>query len=931
MLKAGQSNSNGYQFSNVYWGHQAGIEEIDWSDDGSIIASYSAGRHTTFWSTKTGAIIPQSDYRIDPFAWFDRRRSVDLGSEHGQQVVYYSRDNKALAYAASDGTILVCNAQNVNHHRVFRGHTGRVRWIAWSKDSRTIASGADDSTVGIWHVETGRLSRILEGHAGPVVSVSWSHDGKLIASKSTDGTVRLWRTDIWQTAGVIRLQGSVGFLSGLAFHSRLPLLAVGDDHDTIIHTYQILPKMLFATADSSSWSQYTNAKIVLVGDSTVGKSGLGLVLSKQMFTATESTHGRHVSVFETAEVELSKGRREMREALLWDLAGQPGYRLVHQLHLKEVTVALVVFDGRSETDPFGGVRHWTRALRQAQNVPNASPLPMKKFLVAARVDRGGISVSKQRLESLITELGFDGYFETSAKEGWQIKELSTAIRGAVDWASLPKVNSNALFQGIKEFLMEEKEAGHLLSTKEDLYHSFMRTENAPAEGEELKQQFETCIGRVESRDLIRRLRFGNLVLLQPEILDAYASAIVDAAKDEPDGLGSISEDDARSARFRMSSDERLQNKEQERLLLIATIEDLLAHEIALREIADDGAQLVFPSQFLRENPELPNPEGKATIFALSGAVFNVYATLAVRLSHCGLFKKDQMWRNAATYVASAGGICGMFLRLIEEGHAEVILFFDVNVSEQTRHQFDEYIHAHLVKRSVAGSVSRRSIFQCPTCREAITDKQSTARRQRGHNTITCPICDTIISLIDDRQATAESSDTIRRMDKSADEQREQAIAALVLDGKIATDDFDAFLAHNSKDKDQVEIVGRRLKSRGLYPWFDKEQVAPGTPFQDAIQQALPKVKSAVIFIGRQGIGQWQQMELRSLISQFVRKNIPVIPVLLPGVEEIPEELIFLKEMNYVSFAKGLDDGDAVDRLEWGITQMRPPRIVKDTT
>ncbi len=57
---------------------------------------------------------------------------------------------------------------------------------------------------------------------------------------------------------------------------------------------------------------------------------------------------------------------EIREILLWDLAGQPGYRLIHQLHLDEVTLALIVMDALSETDPFAGVHHWDRALRAAQ-------------------------------------------------------------------------------------------------------------------------------------------------------------------------------------------------------------------------------------------------------------------------------------------------------------------------------------------------------------------------------------------------------------------------------------------------------------------------------------------------------------------------------------------------------------------------------------
>src|SRR5262249_3491178 len=78
--------------------------------------------------------------------------------------------------------------------------------------------------------------------------------------------------------------------------------------------------------------------------------------------------------------------------------------------------------------------------------------------------------------------------------------------------------------------------------------------------EVLARAFGTCIGRVEARGLIRRLNFGDLVLLQPELLDAYASAMINVAKDEPDGLGSLAEDEAREGRFRMSSDERIADK-----------------------------------------------------------------------------------------------------------------------------------------------------------------------------------------------------------------------------------------------------------------------------------------------------------------------------------------------------------------------------------
>ena len=81
--------------------------------------------------------------------------------------------------------------------------------------------------------------------------------------------------------------------------------------------------------------------------------------------------------------------------------------------------------------------------------------------------------------------------------------------------------------------------------------------------ENLYAQFETCIGRLEAAGLIKRLSFGKFVLLQPELLDIYASALINAVRDEPDGLGSIEEQRVRKGDFHIPQDERLENKEHE--------------------------------------------------------------------------------------------------------------------------------------------------------------------------------------------------------------------------------------------------------------------------------------------------------------------------------------------------------------------------------
>ena len=53
------------------------------------------------------------------------------------------------------------------------------------------------------------------------------------------------------------------------------------------------------------------------------------VLSGAAYHETDSTEGRHVWPLQEATVALAPRRLERRELLLWDMAGQQGYRVVH--------------------------------------------------------------------------------------------------------------------------------------------------------------------------------------------------------------------------------------------------------------------------------------------------------------------------------------------------------------------------------------------------------------------------------------------------------------------------------------------------------------------------------------------------------------------------------------------------------------------------
>jgi small GTP-binding protein len=658
--------------------------------------------------------------------------------------------------------------------------------------------------------------------------------------------------------------------------------------------------------------QYSNAKVVLMGDSGVGKTALFDVIRGEAFTPTSSTHARHVFVLDNETVALNgqgmhndnkEMLRERREILLWDLAGQPGYRVIHQLHLNEVTVALVVFDARNETDPFAGVRHWERALRQTRNMAEQASLPLKKLLVAARVDRGGIAVSKERINEFMRELSFDDYIETSAKDGFHIAELHEMIKGAIQWDALPRVTSNELFETIKEFLLQKKLTGEVLTHIPDLYSSLINAYKIGPNSPELRAQFERCIDLVQARDLIKRFRFGNFVLLQPELLDAYASALVNSVRDDPDGLGSILEAKAKRCEFRIPLDERIQDPEEEALLLLAMIQDMLHHELALLEHTPEGNYLIFPSQSTRVNHELPDREGQALFFEFEGPIEKIYATLAVRLSRSGLFVKKGLWKDAITYTARPGGECGLFQEVIDEGRARLILFFKPQTTELTRFYFEDFVAQHLQRSAISGSVQRFRLFTCPepTCREPILHSTVVKRRERGFNWLLCSNCGTRVDLSDreERLSIKVPSQTLE-MDLAADSKRKLDVLRSSRRKEVEMSqgkkvgDYDLFLCYNPGDRSTIKQISDQLLEMNILPWLDEWETRPGQDWQQVLSAQIASINAVAVFIGKDSPVPWHDPQTDQLLHTFAKKH-RIVPVILPECERIPQLPHYIKE------------------------------------
>jgi len=139
--------------------------------------------------------------------------------------------------------------------------------------------------------------------------------------------------------------------------------------------------------------------------------------------------------------------------------------------------------------------------------------------------------------------------------------------------------------------------------------------------------------------------------------------------------------------------------------------------------------------------------------------------------------------------------------------------------------------------------------------------------------------------------------------------------------------FDVFLSHNSRDKSRAVELAKHLESRGIKVWLDIKELIPGRPWQEALEQIIQTTSSAAILVSEAGLGPWEIPEMRACVQEFVRRKIPVIPVLMPGAPSQPELPLFLQQFTWVDLREGITK-HGLDLLIWGITGVKTLEIVR---
>ena len=720
-------------------GHQEAVVCVALTSDGRRAVSGSADRRVRVWDLERGVCVATLEGHQGPVL------CVALTPD-GRRVVSGSEDNTVRVWDLERG---VCVDK-------FEGHHDFVSCVALTPDGRRVVSGSVDRTVRVWDLERGVCVATLEGHQSTVLCVALTTDGRRAVSGSEDKTVRVW--DLERGVCVATLEGHQDSVWCVALTPD-GRRAVSGSVDQTIRVWD-LPEQVARDAPPAEASRYTNAKVLLTGDSGVGKTGLALRLVQDRFEPTVSTDGVWATPLKLPDKANGAADLE-REVWLWDFAGQADYRLIHQLYMNDAALALFVFNPQAD-NAFEGVGQWVRDLTRA-----AGGKPFRKLLVAGRCDVGGLRSGADQVRQFRDLHGFGDCHETSARTGSGCDELRQAILDAIPWESLPYTVSPRIFKRIKEEIVRLKDEGRVLLRLSELKQTLeMRMPGEAFTPGELT----AVVGLLAGAGVVWKLDFADYVLLQPEQVNVLAAALVRKVRKQVNEIGCILESDVLEARLEFADVNRLERSD-ENVVLRAIVETLLSRGLCLKEPGDNGPMLVFPSYFRRERPLLIDHPPPFVSYRFTGALDEIYTTLVVRLHHTRAFEKDQLWRDAADFKTPRGQRAGLKLTRFPDSVGELTVYLEPAIDDQVKVIFMRYIHDHLLVAGRAEGIKRIRFYACPHCGKPVKDGEAAMERlKRGLPDILCVHCEQrvpLFDLIEDQFASEQTRQDSRAWEKQA--------------------------------------------------------------------------------------------------------------------------------------------------------------------
>ena len=189
--------------------------------------------------------------------------------------------------------------------------------------------------------------------------------------------------------------------------------------------------MSYATNNSNINKKHCNLKVVLLGDSSVGKSSLATRYVVGKFQKSNATIG---AAFMTKNIRIDDNKDITLE--LWDTAGQERYRSLTPMYYRGTDVAIIVYDITSPIS-LSHAEDWIEELQSYVDTERRSDL---RIILAANKSDLIEEEYKQPKELRATK--FNDFVVVSAKTGEGIDILFEGITSNIPDEMFLRENEN---------------------------------------------------------------------------------------------------------------------------------------------------------------------------------------------------------------------------------------------------------------------------------------------------------------------------------------------------------------------------------------------------------------------------------------------------------------------------------------------------------
>jgi hypothetical protein len=115
------------------------------------------------------------------------------------RAVEWSNDGSMIATASSDKTVKLWNPITLERSKLLLGHSNWVRFVRFREDSKRLVSGGDDSYIIVWIVPEGQILQRITGFKSSILDCCLlareSYRLPPLATACLNGEVSMWHPD----------------------------------------------------------------------------------------------------------------------------------------------------------------------------------------------------------------------------------------------------------------------------------------------------------------------------------------------------------------------------------------------------------------------------------------------------------------------------------------------------------------------------------------------------------------------------------------------------------------------------------------------------------------------------------------------------------------------------------------------------------------